>query len=71
MSKKVVMRYPVRPDGTLEKGIVFFWVLPADGRHFGMIQGPEQPHNLAWGDDGGRTLYMTALTSVYRDALKD
>ena len=27
---------------------------------------PEAPHNLAWGDDDGRTLYVTALTSVYR-----
>jgi hypothetical protein len=27
---------------------------------------PEQQHNLAWGDDGGRTLYMTALSGVYR-----
>ena len=24
------------------------------------------PHNLAWGDADGRTLYVTALTSVYR-----
>jgi hypothetical protein len=26
---------------------------------------PEAPHNLAWGDDGS-TLYVTALTSIYR-----
>ena len=30
----------------------------------------EQPHNLAWGDDNGKTLYMTALTSIYRMRLK-
>jgi hypothetical protein len=27
---------------------------------------PESPHNLAWGDDNGRTLYVTALSGVYR-----
>jgi gluconolactonase len=27
---------------------------------------PENPHNLAWGDDDGRTLYVTATTSIYR-----
>jgi len=100
MSKKIVMRYPVRPDGTLEKGEMFFdmtaapgedaidgmkvdragdlyvtgpggvWILSADGKHLGTIKGPEQPHNLAWGDDDGKTLYMAALTSIYRMRLK-
>ena len=28
------------------------------------------PHNLAWGDADGRTLYITALTSVYRIRLR-
>jgi gluconolactonase len=42
------------------------WVLSPDGRHLGTIRPPEAPHNLAWGDDDGRTLYVTALTSVYR-----
>ena len=46
------------------------------GRHLGALaraastsarcELPEAPHNLAWGDDDGRTLYVTALTSVYR-----
>jgi gluconolactonase len=27
---------------------------------------PESPHNLAWGDQDARTLYITALTSIYR-----
>jgi gluconolactonase len=27
---------------------------------------PESPHNLAWGDADGRTLYVAALTSIYR-----
>ncbi len=31
-----------------------------------MIQGPENPHNLAWGDQDAQTLYMTAMTGIYR-----
>ena len=27
---------------------------------------PEQPANFAWGDDDGKTLYMTARTGLYR-----
>jgi gluconolactonase len=42
------------------------WVLDADGWHLGTFKLPESPHNLAWGDDDGRTLYVTALTSIYR-----
>ena len=42
------------------------WVLSPEGRHLGTIVLPESPHNLAWGDDDGRTLYVTALTSIYR-----
>lgn len=42
------------------------WILSADGKHLGTLKGPEHPHNLAWGDDDGKTLYLTAQTSVYR-----
>jgi gluconolactonase len=42
------------------------WVLSPDGAHLGTIRLPEAPHNLAWGDEDGRTLYVTALTSIYR-----
>jgi gluconolactonase len=42
------------------------WILSPDGQVLGLIKGPENPHNLAWGDEDGRTLYMTALTSIYR-----
>jgi gluconolactonase len=42
------------------------WVLSAAGEHLGTLRLPEDPHNLAWGDEDGRTLYVTALTSVYR-----
>jgi gluconolactonase len=42
------------------------WVLSPEGDRLGLIELPEDPHNLAWGDDDGRTLYITALTGVYR-----
>jgi gluconolactonase len=42
------------------------WLLSPDGDHLGTLRLPESPHNLAWGDDDSRTLYITALTSVYR-----
>ena len=42
------------------------WILSADGKHLGTIVGPEHPHNLAWGDEDGRTLYLTAQTGLYR-----
>lgn len=95
LSKKVVMRYPVNPDGSLGKGQVFYdmtdaegedaidglkvdqegnlyvcgpggiWILSAQGKHLGTLKLPENPHNLAWGDEG-QTLYITALTGIYR-----
>lgn len=42
------------------------WVWDPDGHHLGTIVVPEQPANLAWGDPGYGTLYITATTSVYR-----
>lgn len=42
------------------------WILSPRGQALGIIRGPENPHNLAWGDEDGRTLYMTAKTSIYR-----
>ena len=46
------------------------WILSPEGKHLGTIVGPEHPHNLAWGDADGRTLYLTAQTGVYRVRLK-
>jgi gluconolactonase len=95
-ARKVVMRYPVKVDGTLGPGTVFvdltsepgedaidgvkvdragnvfvsgpggIWILSAEGAHLGTIVPQEHPHNLAWGDADGRTLYMTGQTSLYR-----
>jgi len=42
------------------------WVLSPAGDKLGLLRLPENPHNLAWGDADGRTLYITAMTSVYR-----
>jgi gluconolactonase len=40
-------------------------VYAPDGTHLGTITTPEPAANCGWGDDG-RTLYITAVTSVYR-----
>jgi gluconolactonase len=42
------------------------WVLSPEGDKLGLVQLPEEPHNLAWGDADRGSLYVTALTSVYR-----
>lgn len=94
--RKVVMRYEVQADGTLDNGRVFFdmttapgedaidgikvdrggnlyvsgpgglWIISAEGKHLGTVSAPEHPHNMAWGDDDGRGLYLTAQTGLYR-----
>ena len=94
--RKVVMRYPVKSDGTLGDGTVFFdmagapgeealdglkvdrdgnlyvsgpggvWVIAADGTHLGTIRPPRLPANFAWGGADGKTLYLTARSSLYR-----
>lgn len=94
--KKVIMRYEVSPDGSINNGKVFFdmtgapgedaldgikvddkgnlyvsgpgglWIISAEGKHLGTIVGPEHPHNMAWGDDDGKTLYLCAQTGLYR-----
>ncbi len=98
--KKLWMRYPVKPDGSLGDGTVFFdatsdtapggpdgmkvdqrgnvysagpgglWIFSPKGQHLGTIHVPERVGNLAWGDADGKTLYVTASTSVYRVRMK-
>ncbi len=41
------------------------WILSPEGKILGKIVTPERPANMAWGDDG-KTLYMTAHTSLYK-----
>ncbi len=97
---KIWMRFEVKPDGTLEKGSVFYdvtketgdgapdgmkvdrkgniygtgpggvWIFSPQGKHLGTIKPPEVPANCAWGDQDGKTLYMTARTGLYRIRLK-
>ncbi|MEP6686092.1 MAG: SMP-30/gluconolactonase/LRE family protein, partial [Verrucomicrobiota bacterium] len=94
--KKVVMRYEVRADGSLQNGKLFFdmtaapgedaldgikvdkagnlyvsgpgglWILSPEGKHLGTIIGPKHPHNFAWGDADGKTLYLCARSGLYR-----
>ena len=42
------------------------WIISPEGKHLGTIQVPERVSNIAWGDSDGKTLYITASTSVYR-----
>jgi len=100
IKRKIIMRYEVRPDGTLSNGKVFFdttaepdedawdgmkvdqagnlylsgpgglWIISAEGKHLGTIAGPEHPHNMAWGDEDGKTLYLCARTGLYRIRFK-
>ena len=96
LKQKIIMRYEVRPDGSLANGKVFFdataepgddawdgmkvdqegnlylsgpgglWVISPEGKHLGTIIGPEHPHNMAWGDEDGKALYLCAKTGLYR-----
>ena len=42
------------------------WIISAQGILLGKIVTPERPANMAWGDADGRTLYMTAHSSLYK-----
>jgi gluconolactonase len=53
--------------GGTEDGV---WVFDPQGVLLGFIVIPERPANVAWGDAGWQTLYVTAMTSVYRVGLK-
>ncbi|HEX9788583.1 MAG TPA: SMP-30/gluconolactonase/LRE family protein [Candidatus Binatia bacterium] len=46
------------------------WIISPEAKHLGTIIAPKHPHNLAWGGDDGKTLYMTAQGSLYRMPLK-
>lgn len=69
---------PGLPDGmkvdtagnVYSAGPAGIWIFSPTGKHLGTIVIPEQVGNLHWGDGDGRTLYITASTSVYRIRLK-
>ena len=46
------------------------WVFGSDGTEIGLIELPELPANVAFGDPDLRTLFVTARTSVYRLRVK-
>jgi gluconolactonase len=42
------------------------WILSPEGKHLGTVIGPKHPHNFAWGDADGKTLYLCARSGLYR-----
>jgi gluconolactonase len=42
------------------------WILSHKGKHLGTIRAPEPATNIAWGDNDGKMLYITAGGGVYR-----
>jgi len=46
------------------------WVFSPQGDLLGIIETPEPPANIAWGDDDYQTLYITARTALYRIRLQ-
>lgn len=47
------------------------WVFSPVGNLLGIIEVPEAPANLAWGESDYRSLYITANNSLYRIRLKN
>lgn len=41
-------------------------IISREGKHLGTIVTPQHVHNMAWGDDDGKTLYLAARTGLYR-----
>jgi gluconolactonase len=42
------------------------WVISPAGKHLGTIIAPKHIHNMAWGDEDGKTLYLCARSGLYR-----
>ena len=67
------------PDGLKvdQKGNIYsagpggVWVFSPDGKHLGTIKPGEKVANCNWGDADGKTLYITASTSLYRIRLSN
>lgn len=41
-------------------------IVSPEGKHLGTIVTPQHVHNMAWGDDDGKTLYLAARSGLYR-----
>ena len=73
---------PPSPEGAADgmkldiKGNVYstgpggVWIFSPNGDLLGIIETPEAPTNLAWGDSDYQTLYITARKSLYSIRLK-
>ena len=46
------------------------WIISPEGKHIGTIKVPERVSNVAWGGKDGKTLYITASTSLFRIKLE-
>lgn len=65
---------PGSPDGMKvdRKGNIYsagpggVWIFSPEGQHLGTIHTPDRTSNVAWGDADGKTLYITASSTVYR-----
>ncbi|MGH7799765.1 MAG: SMP-30/gluconolactonase/LRE family protein [Thermodesulfobacteriota bacterium] len=42
------------------------WVISPEGKHIGTIIAPKHIHNMAWGGEDGKTLYLCARSGLYR-----
>ncbi len=42
------------------------WLISPEGKHLGTIIAPKHIHNMAWGDEDARTLYLCARSGLYR-----
>jgi gluconolactonase len=99
-ARKIWMRYPVHPDGTIGAGELFadatgdrrvgnpdgmkvdrlgnvysagpggVWIMSPAGKHLATILMPERTSNVTWGGSDGRSLFITASSSVYEIELK-
>lgn len=41
------------------------WVISDDGKHIGTIIAPRHVHNMAWGGEDGKTLFLCAQSGLY------
>jgi gluconolactonase len=42
------------------------WILSPEGKHLGTIRTARHVHNMAWGDEDGKSLYLCAREGLYR-----
>ena len=67
MTQQIVFPLTVDIKGNLYVfGRGRLWILSAQRKHLGTVIGPKHPHNMAWGDADGKTLYLTAQSGLYK-----